>query len=201
MHIAASMRTHLLCLMLLASCGSSNNDDEQNAIDEGDSRGNALAEQARADFSGISDPDAVANAAGIVSTINNGEIAQARLVLDTTTNSEVRDLASQILADHQANEAALQALMVDRDMAPEDNTVSSALKNEAMASLAQLQSDPNLDFDYVRMQVMMHQEAAVIVGAVRTYVDTDDAFREFLSNTRDTIEEHRQHAGDVLDDL
>src|SRR4051812_26705374 len=104
------MRTILLGIAIItaAACGddndNNNSDDETRALDQGNARGNDLAAQARADFAGTADHDATAKAAGIVTTINAGEIAQANLVLSVTDNSDVRDLASQILADHQDND-------------------------------------------------------------------------------------------------
>jgi predicted outer membrane protein len=206
------MRTYLLCIALLASCGDDDNNnngnnnnrdaDEQRASDDGDMRGNALATQARGEFSGTSDPDAIAKAAAVVTTINTGEIAQASFVLSINTDSNVRALASEIQTDHQANDAMLHALLQARGISPADNAVSLALRDEAMKSLDQLKADapPDLAMDYTEMQVMMHQEAFVLVGALQDYVQDGD-FRQFLSDTQDTIEQHRKDAGRVLHGL
>jgi hypothetical protein len=52
------------------------------------------------------------------------------------------------------------------------------------------------------MQVMMHQEASVIVGETQDLVqDNNSELRDFLSNTVDTINTHRDRAGDVLNSL
>jgi predicted outer membrane protein len=210
------MRIHLylLCIALLAACGDDdhNNDDKQRALDNGDSRGNDLSAQARSQFSGASDSDAIARAAAIVATIDTGEIDQANFVVSTIGSDDsgataehdrdVRDLAQQIITDHQANLAQLQNLLGQRGIAQADNPVAASLRGEAMTGLAQLKADSrsDLDMDYARMQVMMHQEAFVLVETLQDLV-RDDAFRSFLSDTQDAIESHREHAGDVLNDL
>jgi predicted outer membrane protein len=174
----------------------------EQARQQGDDRGQQLSDDARASFDNLSDDDQVANAAAIVSTINNGELAEASYMLGATTNPEVLSLAAQIQADHQANEIKLHSLLADIGVTPLDNEISATLNDEAMTSLAQLQADDTLDLDvdYVRMQVSMHQEASVLVDSLRDFVDDQDA-NDFLGNTVDTINDHRDHASDVLDDL
>ena len=95
--------------------------------------------------------------------------------------------------------AALDAAVLPGEAAAAPRGLSDA---EAMSGLAQLQADSRseLDLDYTRMRVMMHQEAFVLVGTLRDLV-RDDAFRSFLSDTQGAIEDHREHARDVLNDL
>jgi predicted outer membrane protein len=207
------MRIHLLaCIALVAGCSDddndndnnngNNNDPESQALDQGNTRGQALVGQARQEFSGASDSDSAAKAAGVVTTINAGEIAEASYVLSVSSNGDVRKLASEIQADHQDNDAMLQAMMQDLSLAPADNAVSRTLASEAQMGLSQLQATPPADLDaaYVEMQVMMHQEASVIVDNLRGYVQVS-RFDDFLSNTLDTIEQHRQHSIDLLRNL
>jgi putative membrane protein len=194
------MRKYMFLIVLLASCSNNNNNDrEQRASDAGAARGGDLVTQAQGNFNGSSDQDDMAKAASIVSTINTGEIAQANLVLSLNVASDVRDLANEIVADHQANETKLQAMMQNASITVMDNPVSTSLRTEAMAGLAKLQSDAqtNLDADYPEMQVMMHQEAFVVVGGLRDLV-VNEAFRQFLTDTQNTIQQHRNHAGTVL---
>jgi predicted outer membrane protein len=205
------MRNHLMLSLVLlvgglAACGDDDNDNNDNlettAVDQGNARGQALVDQARGEFQGQSNDDAMAMSADVVATIDTGEIAMANFVLSRTSNADVQDLANEIIADHQTNLADLQAMMRDNGLAPETNAVSSTLKAEGDAALAQLMSDSagNLDLDYVQMQLSMHQEAHVIVDNLRGYVQDSD-MDNFLSDTLDTIDEHRDHARDVLHDL
>ena len=205
------MRHHrLLSLVLLvgglAACGDDDNGNNDNlettAVDQGNARGQALVDQARGEFQGQPDDDVMAMSADVVATIDAGEIAMASFVLSRTSNSDVQDLANEIISDHQTNLTDLQAMMRNDGLAPESNAVSSTLKAEGDAALAQLMSDSagNLDVDYVQMQISMHQEAHVIVDNLRSYVQDSD-MDNFLQDTLDTIDEHRDHAKDVLHDL
>ena len=205
------MRHHLLLSLVLlvgglAACGDDDNGNNDNlettAVDQGNARGQALADQARGEFQGQPDDDVMAMSADVVATIDAGEIAMANLVLSRTSNSDVQDLANEIITDHQTNLADLQAMMRNDGLAPETNAVSSTLKAEGDAALAQLMSDSagNLDLDYVQMQISMHQEAHVIVDNLRGYVQDSD-MDGFLSDTLDTIDNHREHAKDVLRNL
>lgn len=194
------MRKHiLLSIAILAGCGTSH-DREQRAINNGDQRGRDVAAQARTELNGATDQIAIAKAASIVMTLNTGEIAQASYILSVNNvASTVRDLATEIQADHQANNVRLDALLHDRGITAADNPVSATLHNEAMTGLAVLQADSaaDLQMDYAEMQVMMHQEGFVVVGALRDLVQ-DKAFRQFLSDTRDTIAKHREDARRVM---
>jgi predicted outer membrane protein len=197
------MRTYLFCIAILAGCGDSdNNDNRDAALDEGDLHGQQLSAAARADLVGTTDDEAIALAADIVSTVNTGELAQADFMLSASTNAAVLELAAQIQADHQANNLMLQSLLIDVGLVKTSNDVSASLSAEAMTGLAQLQADApaNLDYDYVRMQVSMHQEVSVLLDALRDDV-SDSNMNDFLSDTQDKVNEHRDHAGDVLNDL
>jgi predicted outer membrane protein len=210
---ASSGMRHYLILSLavlvgssLAACGdddNDNNDDlETAAVAQGNARGQALVDQARGEFQGQPDEDVMAMSADVVATIDAGEIAMANFVLSRTNHSDVQDLAEMIVADHQTNLADLQAMMRNDGLAPETNQVSVTLKAEGDAALAQLMSDAagDLDRDYVQMQVSMHQEAHIIVDNLRSYVQGSD-MDNFLQDTLDAIDEHRDHAKDVLNDL
>jgi predicted outer membrane protein len=119
------------------------------------------------------------------------------------SDSMIFNLATEIRADHQNNNAQLQALMSNRSMSPADNPVSAMLATEAMAGLAQLQSDASaqprsgFDFDYARLQVVMHEEAIVVLQTLRDLVRDQD-FQGFLEDTRKAIAQHLSQAEDVL---
>lgn len=189
----------------LAACGSDHHTDlEASALQQGTTQGQALQAQAARDFAGTTEAEAISRAAGVVIAINNGEIAQANHVLSKTRDVRVRSLATQIVTDHQANNAALQALLQSRKLAPAETSVSRTLTAEANTGLAQLQADPlrNLNIDYAQMQIAMHQEASMIVGTVRDAMPASATdMRQFLSDTLTTIDNHLTHAEEVLNNL
>jgi predicted outer membrane protein len=196
----------ILAVPALAACGDDNDhtDIESRALDEGTTRGQALQARAAHDFAGCTDSEVIAKAAGIVFAINTGEIAQANFVLSKTANVRVRALATRIVADHQASNAALQTLLDTRNLAPIETSVSGTLTAEASAGLVQLQTGElrNINFAYVQIQITMHQEASLIVGTVRDAVPASATdVRGFLSDTLTMIGDHQARAETVLRDL
>jgi predicted outer membrane protein len=190
----------------LAACGDDNDHDdvEASAIEQGTTRGQALQAQAAQDFAGCTESEAIAKAAGVVFAINNGEIAQAGYVLSNTGNPKVRNLATQIVADHQASNATLQTLLSNRNLAPAETSVSRTLISETNAGLVQLQTGElrNINIDYSQMQISMHQEASMIVGTVRDAMPPSATdIHGFLSDTLSVIDKHLTHAETVLRDL
>jgi predicted outer membrane protein len=197
------MRTYLFCIAALVACGDNDTDKEQRALDRGELRGQELAARARVVLGTATDDLAeIAIAAGIVSTANTGEIAQADIVLSSSADDDVRELASEIRLAHEANESELQALLADLGIEPMETAVSTALAQDAMMGAAQLEADDSeeVNFDYVDMQIAMHQAVLLTVDAVRDEMN-DDEMQDFLSETAAAIREHRDHAGSVIDDL
>jgi predicted outer membrane protein len=190
----------------LAACGSDNNheDEEASALDQGNTRGRALQAQVAPAFANSTESDAVAMAAAIVIAINNGEIAEANFVLSRPGTTGVHALATQFVTDHQASNAAVLSLLQARSLAPIDTPISQTLNNEAQAGLAQLQADlpRDLELDYVEMQIAMHQEASVVISAVRDAVPASATdMRGLLTDTLTTINSHLIHAQTTLRSL
>lgn len=207
------MRAHylLICAAVLGGCSDDNDDSvdvtsgtpEAAAIDMGNSHGAVLVAQAHTDFPGGSGTDTIARAADVVSTINLGEIMMSAYVLQTdSADSDVDDMASDIRDDHQNNQDRLQSFEQDRQLPPADTKVGNTIDSEAQMSMAQLQATAPADLGlvYIKMQVAMHQEAYVIVSNLRDDYVQDDDFRDYLSDTLDTIASHRDHAIDLLRD-
>lgn len=203
------MRNHLLlCLALgcgLAACDDSDDtttEASDAAIAEGNTRGEALTSVANTDLGGATDDQAIAVSADVVARINVAEIAAASFVLTRTSDDDVRDLASQIQADHEDNNERLQGLIGDRGLVATDSTTGDALQAEADTGMADLMAAGSADLDrvYVKMQVSMHQEAFVVVGVLENHVQDAD-MQDYLLDTRAAIADHRDHASDVLNNL
>ena len=177
-------------------------DLQAQAIELGNTRGRGLVALARGELLFSSSGDWLAKTFAIMAALNAGEIAQAELMLSLTTNAEVRDLASEIRADHQANELALEALMQAHGVAPLDNGVTRAVQAEADMGISQLEADApsERDIDYVQMQVTMHQEASLLLADMRDYPMPADV-RAFVASTLPVILQHLAHSESVLQGL
>jgi putative membrane protein len=180
-----------LSSFLVFGCSDDDSDatdtDVQAAMDDGDAHGNALAPQTT---------DDLAEQASVIHTINDGEILQAMTVLDQTDDSEAVDFANMMIEMHTQSNAMIEAMMDDQQIEPADNAVSQTLRQEAAAGVAQLESDSDDDVArlYLHMQVMMHEEAYVIVSALQDNDTGDTDWSTLVDDTLDTIQTHREDA-------
>jgi predicted outer membrane protein len=224
------MRVHvLLCIAILGGCASDDHsasdsnsagdtgaaddpgagsdrttagDRQARALELGNTRGRGLVALARGELLLSSSSDWLAKTFAIVAAANAGEIAQAEFMLSVSSNADVRGLASEIKADHQANELMLEALMQSHGAAPLDNGVTRTVQAEADAGITRLMADASTvrDLDYVEMQITMHQEAILLLSDMRDYPDPPDV-RAFLASTLTAVEAHLAHAESTLHSL
>jgi predicted outer membrane protein len=212
------MRVHLLlCIAIAGGCADATDNDtgssadsanhshgdlQAKAIELGNTRGRGLVALARGELLFSSNADWLAKTFAIMAALNAGEIAQAELILSVTTDPEVRDLASEIKTDHEANEVMLEQLMQAHGVAPLDNGVTRTVQAEADMGISQLEADPPSlrDIDYVQMQVTMHQEASLLLADMRDYPMPPDV-QAFVASTLPAILEHLAHAEAVLQRL
>jgi predicted outer membrane protein len=182
--------------------GTSADDLQAHALELGNTRGRGLVALARGELLFSSSSDWLAKTFAIVAAINAGEIAQAELMLSGSANAAVRGLASEIEADHKANELMLEALMEAQGAAPLDNGVTRAVQAEADAGITQLLADASAvrDIDYVQMQITMHQEASLLLTDMRDYPGPPNV-QAFLVSTLTMVETHLAHANSVLHSL
>jgi predicted outer membrane protein len=188
----------LLLAIAVPACGD---DDESSfaddAINEGETRGEDLAAETEIELGNDVDEVILGKSGAIMIAIDEGEILHAQFILEVGTDPLVLEFAEQMLLDHSAHAALTESLLADFDLAPIDNAVAAALRNAAVADLDLLERSASPDFDYMRMQLMMHTQALVIVELLTDLAPEDDA-ELFFAQTELIIEEHRDEAEDIL---
>lgn len=208
MRSTRTLLTSLASVLLLATvapaCSNDSDEDEADvAIDDGNDRGNSLSDDADDELGDADEIDQMAMAAGIVLTIDNGEIAQAQLALDLITDLDIAQsnaaaaFANEMIAAHSAHIGEVEALAAAYGFEPVDGEVSATLVREGEDAMKTLQAASDPAHVYMNLQVAMHEEARVIVDGLDEHFD-DGEFRDFLLVTVDTINEHRQHAIEIL---
>ena len=121
----------------------------------------ALSAPVQAHDSGLSD----AQIAHIAYTAGQLDIEAARQALERSHNAEVRAFAETMIRDHQAvNEQAL-ALVQRLGVAPQENSTSAALSNQALAERQRLGGLAGAAFDraYAEREAAYH---AAVNGAL-----------------------------------
>jgi predicted outer membrane protein len=188
-----------MLVLAAAACG----DDDMDAIDQveedGEQLGENHADAADAELRGMSDDDIVAASGAILLTIDDGEIMHATAALERAADPAARGFAMHMLEMHMTHAAQTGLLLAGHGLEPLDNPVSATLRTEAAANLDALVRASNVDYEYMRVQLMMHAEAYEIVDTLVDLAPTDD-LSQFLVETRQVIASHRDDAEDILRD-
>ncbi len=137
------------------------------------------------------------------SSSNMFEIESSKLALDRSNNAEVKQLASQIIADHEkAGNGLTTAISQSNAMSKTDTKLqprTSLLENHA-EMLNKLKTADADDFDaaYLDAQESAHEEA---ISLFEDYSENGEvaAIKQFAKNTLPTLEKHEDHV-ERLDD-
>jgi putative membrane protein len=120
------------------------------------------------------------------------EIAESRLALSRSTNAQIRDFATAMIAAHTRSTAALQAAV---DASGETTELPTSLPDELQTKLAALTRASGGAFDkaYVADQIAAHTAA---LSAMRTYARRGDtpALKKFADGTAPVVADHLDRA-------
>lgn len=190
-------------MVAAAACGDDGNDadaDADDAIDEGEMRGEAHANDAMTELGDDVATDILAKSGHIMITVDEGEIMQAQFAAQAATDPEVLEYAQRMITDHSLHIEVTEDLLAGHGVQPVDNPISVVLRNEAAEGLRQLEASADVDYEYMRMQVMMHSQTLVIIDTLRMLAPFADVEQYFV-DTRVTVADHRDHAEDILRDM
>ena len=131
------------------------------------------------------------------------DIAAAEQALKKTTNPAVKSFAETMVRDHKAvNEQAL-ALVAKLGVTPEENPTSTALGDQAKATLARLEALNGAEFDraYVDNEVAFH---STVNGALRDTLipaASNAELKGLLQTGLTLFGQHQAHAEALAADL
>jgi putative membrane protein len=127
------------------------------------------------------------------------EIDEANLALKRSSNAQVRDFASMMIAAHTKSTAALQAAV---EASGQTIELPSALRDALQTKLATLTQTAVGGFDkaYMADQVAAHESALI---ALQTYGRRGDVagLKKFATDTIPTVEDHLTRAKALLASL
>jgi predicted outer membrane protein len=199
----------LACAGLAAACGGGGDDDDggggdgvivaDTAGEDGEAMGATLANRAEGELSGEPRSLIIERLGGIVLALDEGEIAQAETALDLGEDPAVLDFAEHMRRAHSEHADVLEDLLYNRGLAPTQGEVSGMLRTEAFVGIDELRHTPpgQVDFAYLRIQVMMHAAAAVLADRLLDLAPDAELF-DFLRETSAAISEHRIQAEAIL---
>ncbi|MGE0548120.1 MAG: DUF4142 domain-containing protein [Kofleriaceae bacterium] len=205
-----SNRMFLVLSILLSAavvgCGDDDDDadeaDIQAALDAGGAFGDTVAAQAELELATVDQLTATARVGSIMHTINDGEIMQAQAVFDITDNDDAEDYAQQMIEEHTGANADLDAMLVALAIAPQENSVSAALRAEAQRSIAGLErsTSDRAARSYLLTQVQMHEGAYVLVSSMID-LGVQTSLDQMMIDMLPVIADHRDHAAELVRDM
>jgi putative membrane protein len=132
----------------------------------------------------------------LVTSSNEFEIQSSELAEDKAQSDDVKEFATQMIADHtKAAEDFTAALAEGGADAPAEPMLSP--KHQAMMALLQNADGAEFEALYVDMQAATHMEA---VDLFRTFADEGDneAVQAFAAETLPTLDMHKQHIKELV---
>ncbi len=138
------------------------------------------------------EPLSEAQIVGVVSTIDQGEIAQAEIAQMRARDMSVREYARRLRAEHQATEGRLQALQAELGMRMAESELGADLRQQNERIAEQLRQTSNAQFDVVFLdgQIGLHQRAILILDTQLLPQSENARVETFLQDTRASLVTH-----------
>lgn len=135
----------------------------------------------------------------VLITANAGEVEQGELARSRASSERVKEFAAMMITDHGAATERLASLAQQKEITPEANPVSDALKTEADTFMKKLEalSDEAFDKAYMDAQIVMHVKVKAIIDEVLRPAVTDPDLKDALANLRTTLEGHLLRAQQI----
>jgi putative membrane protein len=127
--------------------------------------------------------------------IDAGQLAEAK-----SPNPEVKAFAHRMIADHTDVNKQATDLATKLKLAPEENTISRALKSDAKRNLERLRKQSGKDFDklYVSDEVVFHRQVLDTLDTKLLPSAKNEELKALLVKVRPAIASHLEHAEKLL---
>jgi putative membrane protein len=132
----------------------------------------------------------------VLHTINEGEIAQAKLALQKSDDPAVQETARLIMQDHMASNERITSLADAAGIQMEESPLSRGVQAQAeeiRENLADL-SGAEFNRSYLQNQVQLHELALDTVQSQLLPNAEDPQVRQLLSLAAPNLEQHLQEA-------
>lgn len=143
----------------------------------------------------LSDPE-VASAAVAA---NQGDISFAKVALERSKNSDIREFANTMVKDHSSVIKQAVALVTKLGVTPKGNAVTKSLDDQAKSTVKKLKSVSQKDFDktYIDNEVAYHKAVISAVKDVLVPDSSNKELKDLLQGVVPILETHLKHAESV----
>jgi putative membrane protein len=140
-----------------------------------------------------------ANIAAIVLAANNTDISYAKLVPARAQSAAIKDFAQRMLTDHNAVNAAVNALLNKIDLTPEENTTSLDFRDESTTKRDLMRELEGRAFDstYIANEVSYHTKLLEALDKLLIPSSDDPQLKQTLMQIRPAVAAHLAHARQV----
>ena len=180
--------------MICPACDPSEVED---AVDEGQARGDALVFTSDGAMSGEAPNVQFAIASDVLMTIDEAFIAQTSLAQGRCDDSDVCQFADQVFNDHATHLQGMKEMLGALKIARIDNAVSRQLRDESADTQFMLIGSTRFDFDFMFSQVSLHEESLEIVKHYEDSVD-DGPAQNVFDDTGDFLQDDAFEAQRLL---
>lgn len=139
----------------------------------------------------------------ILMTINKNEINAAKLALEKSSNSKVKQFAQHMQMDHSKNLTETKAIAAEIKIQPVPSPLSNNLHDKGKKELAKLSDMSGKVFDLAYMKAMVkgHQGALEIIDSKLIPNAKSPKLETHLQMTKTTVEHHLEMAKNTLNSL
>ncbi|MGZ3695733.1 MAG: DUF4142 domain-containing protein [Bdellovibrionota bacterium] len=160
----------------------------------------ALCIAAAPAFAAVSPALNDAQIAKVLLTINEGEIAAARLAEKRSTNDNVKNFALMMETSHEKNKQETKELAKRNKLDTEKSDLSKSIEADAKQSNKELKKQKAEAFDqaYVNEQIAMHTKALDMINNTLLPAAQNPLLKEHLTATSKAVAMHLDHAKTLL---
>jgi putative membrane protein len=136
-------------------------------------------------------------------TADDLDIAYAKIALERSKTSAIREFAELMVKDHTAANTAALALVKKLGVTPKDNAFSQTLAKNGEAKKTELRGLSGAAFDkaYAQNELAYHQ--VVVKTVAEQWIPTiqNAEFKKFMTDANEIFKVHLAHAQHVVDGL
>lgn len=139
----------------------------------------------------------------ILTTTNDGEVAQAKLARTNAKSKQVKNFANHMIKEHSNNNAKSLKLAKRIKLSPEANETSMTLKKNSDEAIAKLKDLKGEEFDKAYMDLQIEEHGKVLSNLDTTLIPSakNEKLKKMLEKTRTTVAKHLDDAKKIKTEL
>jgi putative membrane protein len=137
-----------------------------------------------------------ANIAAMLLAANNTDISYAELAPTRADRSDVKEFAQRMLTDHTGVNQAINTLLAQINLTPEDNIASLDMRDESATKRDIMRELSGHAFDsvYIANEVTYHTKLLKTIDSVLAPSARNPQLKQLIAGVRPAVAAHLEHA-------